>query len=131
VSPIRQRLGFYFSMSPANLTGADLFTFVQRLHGHLKRPLLVIWDRCSGHKKAARLLHDLYGRRIQIAYLPAYAPDLNVVDHAWGHTKYGEMANFIPQNLDHLSEEVAASLLAKHQQPALLRAFFRHARLDL
>ena len=77
-----KRLGFYFSMTPTNGTGDHLLTFVQQLHGHLKRPLLIIWGRFSGHKKAARLLQEVNSRRIQVAYLPAYAPDLNVVDHA-------------------------------------------------
>jgi hypothetical protein len=54
-----------------------------------------------------------------------------VVDHAWGHTKYGEMANFLPKDLDDLADEVAMSMLSKHQRPDLLRAFFKHARLDL
>jgi hypothetical protein len=66
VSPIRKRLGFYCSMSPANLTGVDLFAFVQQLRGHLKRPLLIIWDRFRGHKKAARLLHDRYGKQMHV-----------------------------------------------------------------
>jgi transposase len=131
VSPVQKRLGFYFSMRPRNLTGDDLFAFVQQLRGHLKRPLLIIWDRFSGHKKAARLLHDLYGKQIYVEELPAYAPDLNMVDQAWGHTKYGEMANFIPRDLDDLADEVAAPLLAKQRRPALLKAFFQHARLDL
>jgi transposase len=131
VSPVQKRVGFYFSMRSANLTGDDLLTFVQQLRGHLKRPLLVIWDRFSGHKKAERLLRDLYGKHMHVDYLPAYAPELNVVDHAWGHTKYGEMANFIPQDLDDLADEVARSLLAKHRRPELLRAFFHHAQLDL
>ena len=91
----------------------------------------MIWDRFSGHKKAARLLHDLYGKQMQVEELPVYAPDLNVVDHAWGHTKYGEMANCIPTNLAELADEVAVSMRSKHQRPDLLRAFFKHARLDL
>jgi transposase len=131
LSPVQKRLGFYFSMRSANLTGDDLFTFVQQLRGHLKRPLLVIWDCFSGHKKAARLLHDLYGKQLHVEELPSYAPELNVVDHAWGHTKYGEMANFIPRDLDDLADEVAVSMLRKHQRPDLLRSFFQHARLDL
>jgi transposase len=131
VSPVHKRVGFYFSMSPKNCTGDDLFAFVQQLRGHLKRPLLIIWDRFSGHKKAARLLHDLYSKRIHVKELPAYAPELNVVDHAWGHTKYGELANFIPRDLDDLADEVAGSMLRKHQRPDLLRAFCQHARLDL
>jgi hypothetical protein len=88
----------------------------------------VLWDRFRGPKKTARLLQEIDGCRIQVAYVPAYAPTLKVVDHAWGHTKYGEMANFIPQDLADLSLEVAESLLAKHRRPALLRAFF--PRLD-
>jgi hypothetical protein len=131
LSPVQKRLGFYFSLSRHNLTGDDLFAFVQQLRGHLRRPLLIIWDRFSGHKKAARLLHNLYGKQIQVEELPAYAPALNVVDHAWGHTKYGEMANFIPRDLDDLADEVAVSMLRKHQRPDLLRSFFKHARLDL
>jgi transposase len=118
-------------MRPQNITGDDLFAFVQQLRGHLQRPLLVIWDRFSGHKKAERLLRDLYGKQIYVDYLPAYAPELNVVDHAWGHTKYGEMANFIPTDRSDLANEVSHSLLAKHRRPKLLKAFFQHARLDL
>jgi transposase len=131
VSPVRKRLGLYFSIARWNLTGDDILRFVQQLHGHLKRPLLVIWDRFSGHRKAARLLRDLYGTRIHGAFWPAYAPELNVVDHCWGHTKYGEMANFIPQALDDLAQALTHSLIAKPQRPALLRAFFPHAQLRL
>ena len=131
VSPVHKRLGFYFSMASWNLTGDDVLTFVQQLRGHLKRPLLLIWDRFSGHKKAARLLRDIYGSRIHVEFLPAYAPELNVVDHAWGHTKYGELANFIPHDVDDLADEVAQSLIAKHGRRDLLKAFFQHARLDL
>jgi transposase len=131
VSPIRQRVGCSFSIASSNMTGDDVFAFVQHLHGHLRRPLLVIWDRFSGHKKAARLLRDLYGTHIHVAFLPAYAPELNVVEHCWSHTKYGEMANFIPQDVHALAQEVARSLLPKHQRPDLLRAFFQHAQLRL
>jgi transposase len=87
-------------MASFNSTGDDVFAFVQHLSGHLKRSLLLIWDRFSGHKKAARLLRDLYGTRIHVEFLPEYAPVLNVVEQCWGYTKYGEMANFIPQDID-------------------------------
>jgi transposase len=131
VSPGRQRPGLYFSIARWNLTGDDVLRFVQQLYGHLKRPLLVIWDRWSGHKKAARLLKHLYGPRIHVEFLPAYAPELNVVEQCWGHTKYGEMANFIPQDIEDLAHEVADSLIAKHHRRDLLRAFFQHAQLPL
>jgi len=131
VSPRQKRLGLDFSVASANITGDDVFTFVQRLPRHRKRPLLVIWDRCSGHRKAARRLRDLYGARIHVEFLPAYAPELNVVEPCWSHTKYGAMANFIPQDVEALADEVARSLIAQHRRQDLLYAFFQHARLDL
>jgi transposase len=130
VSPLRQRLGLYFSFSTDNITGDEVFTFVQRLRQHLRRPLLIVWDRFSGHKKAERVLTRIYGRHIHVERLPAYAPDLNVVDHCWGHTKYSDLANFIPDDLDDLAGEVAKSLLAKHRRPSLLKSFFQHAKLE-
>jgi putative transposase len=131
VSPVSQRLGLYFSLASSHVTGSDVVAFVRHLRGHLQRPLLVIWDRCTGHKKATRLLKHISGARIPIAALPAYAPELHPVEYCWSHTKYGGLANFIPHDVTHLADEVARSLLAQPQRPALLRAFFQHARLDL
>jgi putative transposase len=131
VSPVRQRLGLSFSIASHHLTGDDVFAFVPQLHSHRKRPLLIIWDRWSGHRKAARLLQAIYGTRIHIEYFPAYAPALNPVEHGWSHSKYGEMANFIPHEVAHLADEVAHALVATHHRQDLLHAFFQHARLDL
>ena len=131
LAPLRKRLGLYFSIAVWNLTGDDVFRFVQQLRRHLKRPLLMVWDRFSGHRKAAQLLRDLYGTQIHVEFLPAYALDLNIVDHCWGHTKYGEMANFIPTNVSDVADEVAHSLLAKYQRSDLLKAFFQYAQLPL
>ena len=86
---------------------------------------------CMGQRKASRLLQAMYGTRIHIECLPAYAPELNAVEPCWSHTKYGALANFIPQNVEHLAEEVAHSLVTKHRRLDLLHAFFQHARLDL
>jgi len=131
VSPCQKRLGLYFSMAQGHVTGDALCTFVQQLPSRLKRPLLLIGERCRGHKQAARLLRDIYGHRSHVAFLPAYAPALNVVAQAWGHTTYGDMANFIPYDGDDLAQEVARALLMKQGRPDLRKAFFQHARLDL
>src|SRR5262245_49349042 len=118
-------------MASFNITGDEVFAFVQHLREHRKRPLLRSWDRFSGHKKAARRLRALYGTRIPVEFLPAYAPELNVVEQGWGYIKYGEMAHFIPRGVDDLAQAVAQALLAKPRRPDLLRAFFQHAQLRL
>jgi hypothetical protein len=41
------------------------------------------------------------------------------------------MANVIPADTQDFAQEVARSLIAKHQRSDLLKAFFQHARLPL
>jgi hypothetical protein len=73
---------------------------------------------------------------LRLAWMPTicwypYVPQLNVVEYGWGHTKYGERANCMPNDATDLAHTVAASLMAKHQHPNLLRAFCQHAQLRL
>jgi len=61
-------------------------------------------DRYSAHRKAVRLLQDWF----EVEWLPAYAPDLNPVEMVWNHSKYSDLANFIPEDVDDLHQAVDA-----------------------
>jgi hypothetical protein len=64
-------------------------------------------------------------RRIVVEWLPPYAPDLNPAEHVWGHTTYGALANFAPEDLTTL-ETGAGTLPARTRgEPALLAGFIR------
>ena len=52
--------------------------------------------------------------------LASVCPELNVVDRCWGPTKYGELAPSIPHDVGDLAQEVAHSLLTKHDRRDLL-----------
>ena len=43
-------------------------------------------------------LDSLHGH-IQIAFLPAYAPDLNPVEYLWAWLERSALANYCPNNL--------------------------------
>ncbi len=36
--------------------------------------------------------------RLELAFLPAYEPELNSVEYLWGHWKTRELSNFCPRN---------------------------------
>lgn len=131
VSPRRRRLGLYLDIRTQNIRGEDAAGFVAAVYRALGRPLLVVWDRWNVHRKAARLLKERFGRRIAFEWLPPYAPDLNPVEGVWDHTKYADLANFIPDDIAHLQREVACSIEGQRATPSLLQSFFRHARLPL
>lgn len=60
-----------------NATGNDFFWFLFKLHQELKRDLIAVWDRLSGHRMAARCFQELDCRWLQFECLPPYCPGLD------------------------------------------------------
>ena len=131
LAPRRRRLGLYFDIYPENITADHLVPFLCWLQRQLRRSLLVILDRLNAHRKAARILTGKHPRRFRFAWLPAYAPELNPVEALWNHAKYADLANYIPPNLNNLEDKLEDSIIQTRFKPALLRSFFRYAKLPI
>jgi transposase len=131
VSPIRHRLGLYFDILDHNVKADDFETFIDQLLRRVGRPIILVIDRYSVHRGAARRLLARHPRRLWIEWWPAYAPELNPDEQVWNHTKHGDLANFVPDDVVHLGRSVAASLRNTRSQQSLLRSFFKHAKLPL
>jgi transposase len=131
VSPRRRRLGLYFDLHDHNIDSDTFDRFVRWLRQRLRRPLVLVLDRWQVHRSAARRLVQRFGRSLTIEWLPPYAPELNPVEQVWSHTKYGDLANYIPENVVALADEVLASIHRTAARQSLLRAFFTHAELEL
>lgn len=131
VSPVRRRLGLYFWVHHRNINFERVGEFVTLLHQPLRRKFILLLDRYSAHRKAVRLLREAHPDWFEVEWLPAYAPELNPVAMVWNHSKYGELANFTPENVDDLYRAVTVSLENTCRQTQLLRSFFQYARLEL
>jgi len=131
VSPQRRRLGLYFALHEHNIRTPDVEAFVAELLKHLPQGLILVLDRWQVHRSAARRLLERFARRLQIEWLPAYAPQLNPDEQVWAQTKYRDLANFLPQDITALGQAVRQSLRQTQRQPSLLRSFFKHAKLKL
>jgi transposase len=125
----RNRLGLYFTVHGHNITADELVAFLCGVQRNLRRRLIVVLDRWSVHRKTARILQD--DRRFTFEWLPGYAPDLNPVEHVWSHTKYGDLANYVPADVVELECAVDCSLQETRHAPGMLRSFFHAAELDL
>lgn len=131
VSPRRRRLGLYFDILDHNVKSEDFEAFVDRLLRRVGRPVILVIDRYSVHRGAARRLLARHPKRLWVEWLPAYAPELNPDEQVWNHTKFADLANFVPDDALHLGRAVAASLRRLRGQQRLLRSFFKHAKLPL
>jgi len=131
VSPETRRLGLYFDFHDGNITNVEVFDFLCKIRRVLGRDLLVVLDRLNAHRTAVRRLQERAENDFRFEWLPPYAPDLNPVEQVWNHTKYADLANFIPENLDHLWIHATVSLEVTRRKQALLQSFFQFCELPL
>lgn len=131
LSPSCQRLSLYFQLLRENVRGEQMVWFLTQMHHHFGRKIIIIWDRSSVHRSAARYFETHHPGWFQFEWLPAYAPDLNPVEQCWNHAKYSDLSNFIPQDIDHLETEVTGSINDQSHDQRLLNAFFGYIRLAL
>jgi DDE superfamily endonuclease len=133
-SPTRCRLGLRWWLGAASVRGADVVAFVRRLRRALGRRLLLVWDRLAVHRYAAWLLDAETSdprAAYRVAWLPAYAPELDPVESVWAQAKRGVLANYVAPDLDALAGMVDMALGAASIGPALLQGFLRHTALPL
>jgi len=132
IAPQRRRLGLYWNVQTENVRGAHVVDFLRRVRRSLQRKLVLILDRWNVHRsKIMREYLDRHGASIRVEWLPAYAPDLNPTEQVWNHTKYSDLANFIPDDRTDLHTHVEASIAEQSGQSKLLRSFFQTAKLKL
>lgn len=131
VSPSRQRISVPFQIFDHNIRTAEVVALVKQLRRQFRRPLIIIWDRWSVHRSAARQLQASCVKHVDFEWLPAYAPELNPVEARWSYTKFSDLCNFVPDDTPHLQQSVQCSLKRQSKNHSLKRSFFKTARLNL
>jgi transposase len=78
---------------------------------HIPQPLMRVWDRLSAHRSGLvrDYLSSLEGR-IEVAYPPPYAPELNPIEYIWAHWKQHELPNVCPRDFWQLSQAARRTL---------------------
>jgi transposase len=132
LSPVAQRLNLYFRTFPnAYVATPDTADFLRDLLRHLRGRVIVVWDRGPIHRgePIRRVLADF--PRLSLESLPPYAPDLNPVEHLWGHIKYGRLANLTTPNAHVLDDFVIECLIDAKLDSNRLRSFYAATPLRL
>jgi transposase len=121
---------FYFRLYPGSIRSPQVLEFLSHLMRCLPKDLLVIWDGAPIHR--SRLVKQFVGQqrgRIELEYLPAYAPELNPVEYLWGYWKQHELPNFCPKTFADLSLHAVWALKRMRRRPRLVVAFWKQAEL--
>jgi transposase len=121
----------FFALQMENLKAEQVVDYLKAVHQETQRNMIVIMDRWNGHRKAVRLLSEEGADWLKVEWLPAYAPELNPVELLWGHTKYADLANYIPEDIQIMRQTVTNSIQAAGEKADLLLSFVHHTKLDL
>jgi len=121
---------FYFRLFEGSIRSPQVVQFLKHLLRHIKGRVLVIWDGLRSHR--SRLVNQFVTSttgRLQLEFLPAYAPELNPVEYLWGYWKQHELPNFCPKDCSELSYHARRALRRMRRRPTLVTAFWKQAEL--
>ena len=131
LSPHRRHIGTPFQIHTDNIRTAEAVDFIKALRRSFRGPLIIVLDRWSVHRAAAKQILASRLKQIEFEWLPAYAPELNPVEARWSHTKYGDLANFVPDDTPELKRAVRKSLKSQANDHQLKTSFFKTAKLRI
>jgi len=131
LSPLRRRLSLYFHLLSKNVDTNEMIWLLRQLHHHYRRPVVIVWDRWNVHRSTAAYFQEHHPSWFHFEFLPAYCPELNPTEQCWNHTKYADLPNFVPKDLEHLRKAVQSAIAKQSQDQKLLRSFFAYAKLRI
>ncbi|MEF8843298.1 MAG: transposase [Haloarculaceae archaeon] len=124
----------YFRSQQDHFDGDSIYSFLRDVADFLPRDVMFILDNLPAHFPAVAQLRDEFAEtatEVAVEWLPTYAPELNPTEFVWRESKYVELANYAPKDLDILQRRVGQSLTPKQNHQSFLRSCFDFAELEL
>ncbi len=128
ITPDGRLYARHFRTSISSRCVIQALCYVRRTIG---TPLLVVWDQLNAHR--SRVTTDFIASHAQdyaVAYLPAYAPELNPEEQCNALVKRA-MANALPGSVDDLYRLARREFGRLKRHPEMIVRFFRHAGLSV
>lgn len=120
--------GAFWCMTYKGGLNADLFvTMLKLLMRRRRNPLYLVLDNLPSHKaKAVRDYVEATRGKLELHFLPGYAPELNPDELVWNYMKRTGVARRPLVAGEVLQDCIDAQMKAIGENPALVRAFFRN-----
>jgi transposase len=126
MSAVTARGAFWYSVYTGRLNAARFIDFLKAFMRRRRRPVFLVVDGLPAHKAkvVAAYVQSLHGK-LELHFLPGYAPDLNPDEFVWNHLRHhGTTKTPLRQN-ESLRHRVEQNLAAIKDSPPLVRSFFR------
>lgn len=127
ISTITNRGHLSFMLFKENFDATVFVRFLARLLRQVQRRIFLILDGHSAHKAAStRRWIEKHRDRLEVYFLPAYAPDLNPDELLNHDVKANALGRRRPATRSQMIGGVRSYLRSTQRRPAVIRNFFRH-----
>jgi transposase len=126
ISAVNRLGAFWYNVYTGRLNAAQFILFLKNFLRCRRRPVFLVVDRHPAHiaKAVGEFVQSLRGR-LELHFLPGYAPDLNPDEFVWNHLRQKGVSKTPLRQGESLRARVEADLAAIHADPPLVRSFFR------
>lgn len=117
---------FWFEIYTERLNASKFIDLLRPFMRRRKTPVFLVLDSHPAHvaKSVAQYVQQLRGR-LELHFLPGYAPELNPDEFVWNHLKSQGVSKKPLLKNESLRQRVHADLIDIQSRPALVRSFFR------
>lgn len=126
ISAVNARGAFWYGVFSGRFNATRFVKFLKVFMRKKKRPVFLVVDGHPSHRAnmVSAYIRQLRGR-LELHFLPGYAPELNPDEFVWNHLKReGTSKKPLKQN-ESLKLRVKKDLAMIKRRPALVRSFFR------
>ena len=117
---------FWFEIYTERLNATKFVALLDHFMRRRKRPVFLVLDGHPAHiaKIVAQYVQRLKGR-LELHFLPGYAPELNPDEFVWNYLKRQGVSKKPLRQNESLRHRVHADLIDIQSRPALVRSFFK------
>ena len=125
ISAVNGRGAFWFKVFSGRFNKERFLKFLKAFMRNRKYPVFLILDGHPSHRArvVAQYVQSLKGR-LELHFLPGYAPELNPDEFVWNHLKKQGVSKKPLRKNESLRARVQHDLEQIKRRPALVRSFF-------
>jgi transposase len=125
ISAVNASGAFWYDVYTGRFNAELFITKLEAFMRHRRRPVFLVLDGHPAHraKIVAAYVQSLKGR-LELHFLPGYAPDLNPDEFVWNHLRQNGVTKTPLKQNEQLKERVEKDLAQIKSSPDLVRSFF-------
>ena len=122
ISAVNSRGAFWYNVYSGKLNAASFIQFLRDFMKRRRKPVYMVLDSLPAHKaKSVETYVQSTEGKLELHFLPPYAPDTNPDEFVWNHLKQNGTSKKPLRANESLKDRVTGDLSAIQSDPALVR----------